>query len=92
MAPQPILPPRAVRRVASAPTADPETEADFSIFPELRAGGITDYLALTNRFDDHDSIGGMDCVYSSWATDAARGFDEATVAHLIQLMPFSRSP
>lgn len=66
----------------------PETEADFSIFPELRAGGITDYLALANRFDDRDSIGGMDCVYSSWATDAARGFDESDVAHLIQLMPF----
>ena len=66
----------------------PETEADFSIFPELRAGGITDYLALANRFDDHDSIGGMDCVYSSWATDAARGFDESDVAQLIQLMPF----
>jgi adenylate cyclase len=66
----------------------PETEADFSIFPELRAGGITDYLALANRFDDQDNIGGMDCVYSSWATDAARGFDESDVAHLIQLMPF----
>jgi len=65
-----------------------ETEGDFSIFPELRAGGITDYLALANRLDGEDSIGGMDCVYSSWATDAARGFDESDVAQLIQLMPF----
>jgi adenylate cyclase len=49
---------------------------------------MTDYFALANRFDDQDSIGGMDCVYSSWATDADRGFDENDVAHLIRIMPF----
>jgi adenylate cyclase len=66
----------------------PDTEADFSVFPELRAAGITDYVALANRFDGEDSIGGMDCVYSSWAADGARGFEESDVARLIQLMPF----
>jgi adenylate cyclase len=66
----------------------PETDADFSIFPELRAAGVTDYLALANRFDGEDSIGGMDCVYSSWAADAAHGFDEGDIACLVRLMPF----
>lgn len=66
----------------------PEAEAEYSIFPELRAAGITDYLALANRIDDQDRIGGMDCVYSSWATDAAHGFDNSDVAHLIEFMPF----
>jgi adenylate cyclase len=65
-----------------------ETEAEFAVFPELRAAGMTDYLALANRFDGDESIGGMDCVYSSWAADGARGFEESDVARLVQLMPF----
>jgi adenylate cyclase len=65
-----------------------ETEAEFSIFPELRADGITDYLALANRFAGDEIIGDMDCVYSSWATDAVRGFHDAEVADLCRLLPF----
>ena len=65
-----------------------ETEAEFSIFADLRADGMTDYVAMANRFDGDEIIGDMDCVYSSWATDAARGFHDTEIADLCRLMPF----
>ena len=65
-----------------------ETEGEFSIFPELRADGMTDYVAIANRFTGDEIIGRMDCVYSSWATDAPQGFDEDDVADLYRLVPF----
>src|SRR5919109_3662216 len=65
-----------------------ETEAEFSIFADLRADGMTDYVAMANRFDGDEVIGDMDCVYSSWATDAARGFHDTEIADLCRLMPF----
>jgi len=65
-----------------------ETESEFSIFPELRADGMTDYVAIANRFTGDEIIGRMDCVYSSWATDAPQGFDDDDVADLCRLVPF----
>src|SRR5881628_1302796 len=65
-----------------------ETEAEFSIFPELRADGMTDYVAIANRFDGDDTIGRMDCVYSSWTTDASQGFADDDISHLSRLMLF----
>jgi adenylate cyclase len=65
-----------------------ETEAEFSIFPELRVDGVTDYVAVANRFAADEAIGGIDCVYSSWATDASQGFTEDDIANLCRLMPF----
>jgi adenylate cyclase len=65
----------------------PESEKDFPIFTDLRADGITDYLAITNRFAAEGIVGDMDCVYSSWATDAPGGFREADVSDLARLMP-----
>jgi adenylate cyclase len=65
-----------------------ETEAEFPIFSDLRANGMTDYAAIANRFAGDAIIGDMDCVYSSWATDAARGFEDIHVADLCRLMPF----
>ena len=64
-----------------------EREKDFPIFTDLRAEGITDYLAITNRFAAEGIVGDMDCVYSSWATDAPGGFREADVSDLARLMP-----
>ena len=64
-----------------------ETEGEFSIFSDLRAEGITDYLAITNRFAAEGIIGDMDCVYSSWATDAPQGFRDSDVDDLSRLMP-----
>jgi adenylate cyclase len=65
-----------------------ETEPEFSIFADLRADGMTDYVAIANRFTGDEIIGRMDCVYSSWATDASQGFDDDDVADLCRLMPF----
>src|SRR5262249_14818454 len=64
-----------------------ETEGEFSIFADLRAEGMTEYLAITNRFAAEGIIGDMDCVYSSWATDAPQGFRDSDVADLSRLVP-----
>jgi adenylate cyclase len=64
------------------------TEGEFSIFPELRSAGMTDYVAMANRFAGQEIIGRMDCVYSSWATDASQGFAGDDIARLKGLMPF----
>ena len=66
----------------------PDGEAEFSIFPELRADGMTDYVAIANRFAGDETIAGMDCVYSSWATDASQGFNDDDIVHLCRLTPF----
>jgi adenylate cyclase len=43
---------------------------------------------MASRFGGDDNIGDMDCVYSSWATDAPEGFHEGDITHLCRLMPF----
>jgi adenylate cyclase len=62
--------------------------ADFPTIVEARDEGMTDYLALIHRFAAEGVIGDMDCVYSSWATDAAEGFEERAVSALKRLAPF----
>ena len=61
---------------------------DFLSFKQARDEGMTDYLALIHRFATEGVIGEMDCVYSSWATDATDGFDDADVHALQRLSPF----
>ena len=63
-------------------------EAEFSIFPELRAAGMTDYTAIINRFAADGVIGHMDCVYSSWVTDAPGGYCDADLLGLQYVIPF----
>lgn len=65
-----------------------QTEQEFSIFPELRADGMTEYVAIANRFAGDAIIGDMDCVYSSWTTDAATGYKDNDVSDLCRLVPF----
>src|SRR5512135_2383856 len=65
-----------------------ESQSEFPIFPELLAGGMTDYVALVNRFAPERTIGKMDGVYSSWATDLPSGFCDSDVADLSRLVPF----
>ena len=65
-----------------------ENEGEFWVFRELRASGITDYVAIINRFGAGAAIGNMDCVYSSWATDRSTGFTESDLVSLQQLTPF----
>ena len=52
---------------------------------QWRADGMVDYVALIHRFAADGVIGEMDCIYSSWATDAAAGFTEQDVAALVRL-------
>jgi adenylate cyclase len=62
--------------------------AELPSLAELRADGMSDYLALVHRFVPDGVIGEMDCVYSSWATDAPGGFGDAEAAALRRLAPF----
>ncbi len=59
--------------------------APASSLGEWRAAGMVDYVALIHRFAADGVIGEMDCIYSSWATDAAAGFTEQDVAALRRL-------
>jgi adenylate cyclase len=49
---------------------------------------MTEYLALVHRFAAEGVIGDMDCVYSSWASDAPDGFGDGAIAALRRLAPF----
>jgi adenylate cyclase len=67
------------------PAAD---ESEFNVLPDMRADGFTDYVAIIDRFAAEGSIGEMDCVYSSWATKHAHGFQDGHVAALQRMTPF----
>jgi adenylate cyclase len=62
--------------------------ADFLAIEQARDEGMTDYFALIHRFAAEGVIGEMDCVYSSWATDAGRGFAEDEIATLKRLAAY----
>jgi adenylate cyclase len=64
------------------------SENEFSILPEMRAAGVTDYVAIINRFAAEGVIGEMDCVYSSWMTRETDGFSDNQLAALKRLVPF----
>ncbi|MBV8775724.1 MAG: adenylate/guanylate cyclase domain-containing protein [Alphaproteobacteria bacterium] len=51
------------------------------------AEGLTDYVALINRFAREGAIGEMDCVYSYWITDRPDGFTDADIEQLAKVMP-----
>ena len=71
------------------PAAD---ETEFSILPELRVSGFTDYVAIINRFASDAIIGEMDCVYSSWTTRDPDGSRAAISKRCDASRHFSRSP
>jgi adenylate cyclase len=62
--------------------------ADFPVIEEMQAVGITDYLAMNNRFAADGVIGQMDCILSSWMSDHSAGFSAAEVTALRYLVPF----
>jgi adenylate cyclase len=64
-----------------------DSGSEFPILGELHAEGMTDYVAMTNDFASEEAIGGLDCVYSSWVTDAQLGFGDTDLAALQRLMP-----
>jgi adenylate cyclase len=59
----------------------------FPVLEDLRHRGMTDYLAMVNRFGEGGAIGMMDCTFSSWATDRPGGFADADLAALEFLVP-----
>jgi adenylate cyclase len=63
------------------------TDEEFGQLADLRAAGMTDYVAIINRFAPEGTIGDMDCVYSSWWTRRTEGFDDAHIAALKRLAP-----
>jgi adenylate cyclase len=64
-----------------------ETAAEFAVLDDYRAVGMTDYVAMINRFAPEGTIGEMDCIYSSWTTARADGFDDAHISALMRVVP-----
>ena len=73
------------RRVTS------ESGAEFPFLGDLYAAGMTDYFAVIDRFGADAIMGTMDCVYSSWASDAPQGFTEHDMAVPRRLTPPPRA-
>jgi adenylate cyclase len=67
---------------------DEEAVAEFPILNAARDKGMTDYLAILNRFAAEGVVGEMDCVYSGWESDRAEGFQESDIVALRRLAPF----
>src|SRR5262249_51287328 len=64
-----------------------ESEAEFPVLRDYRAAGMADYVAIISRFAPEGIIGEMDCIYSSWLTARADGFDDAHIAALTRVVP-----
>jgi adenylate cyclase len=65
-----------------------DTQHQFSMLPDWRADGMTDYLAIITRFAAEGVIGEMDAVYSSWGTRASEGFNDGQIAKLEHIVPY----
>jgi adenylate cyclase len=61
---------------------------EFSWLADLYTEGMTDYVAIINRFAATGVIGEMDGVDSSWATAAPDGFSDDHLAALERLVPY----
>ncbi len=59
----------------------------FRMVDSFADEGMTEYVALINRFAGGGAIGEMDCIYSYWVTDRPGGFADEHVAALEGLMP-----
>lgn len=64
-----------------------ESGAEFPFLGELYAAGMTDYVAVIDRFGADAIMGEMDGVYSSWVSDAPQGFMDDHIAALRRLTP-----
>jgi len=64
-----------------------ESESEFPVLRDFRAAGMTEYVAIINRFAPEGVIGEMDCVYSSWTTAHPEGFGDAHVTTLTRVVP-----
>lgn len=64
-----------------------ESEAEFPVLRDYREAGMTDYVAIIDRFAPEGIVGEMDCFYSSWVTARADGFADAHIAALTRVVP-----
>ena len=60
---------------------DPTAPNEFPVFEDLKAMGVTDYMAFIHSFG-RDSSRGM---IGSWSTDAANGFSDEMIAGLLRI-------
>lgn len=72
-----------LRRRLNANTLD-----EFSPLSDWHAAGMTEYVAIINRFAVEGVLGEMDAVYSSWGTRVTDGFNDGQVATLERLVPY----
>jgi len=61
--------------------------ADFRTIAQLRDEGMSDIAVMITRFAGSGAIGEMNALYSYWATDRPRGFDDGDVEILRGLVP-----
>ena len=64
-----------------------ESAEKFPIMNDHIAAGMKSGIAIINRFAPQGVIGDMDCVYSTWMTTRAEGFDEAHIDALARSVP-----
>lgn len=65
----------------------PDRPVGYRQVDNFATEGMTEYLALINRFAHEGTIGEMDCVYSYWVTNRPGGFTDDEVNRLEALMP-----
>jgi len=63
-------------------------EVEFAMFEEWRAAGVTDFVAIVERFGVDGVIGEMDCVYTAWMSDVPEGFSVSDLDAIKHLVPF----
>ena len=66
----------------------PEAEAEFPGLKGNREEGMTDYVAIMNRFAAEGVIGEADCVFTAWTSDKPEGFSDEDLADLQRLAPY----
>lgn len=67
---------------------DSAAQAEFPVLAEVLSAGMTDYVAIINRFAADDVIGEMVGLYSSWVTSAPAGFSDVQIAALKATTPY----
>jgi adenylate cyclase len=69
----------------------PDARLDFRVLHELRAEGVTDYVARLHAFQrEFRGLGrsvGIEGAISTWTTDRPGGFSEAEIAIIDRLLP-----
>jgi adenylate cyclase len=60
---------------------DPSAPSEFPIFDDLKAMGVTDYLAFVHSFNSDTGQG----MIGSWSTDSLTGFSESMIAALLRI-------